>query len=66
MWWCAGLTSAKIREAITAAAGLGFSSQQLMQAAVQTMQVVTQPNMLNDESPEQRRLRLLVSFTAAP
>jgi hypothetical protein len=57
----AGVTSANIREAIQSAASLGFSSQQLMDAAVQTMSNAAQPTSPSNESPEDRRLRLLVS-----
>lgn len=56
----AGVTSATIREAIRSAASLGFSSQQLMDAAVLTMSNAAQPTEPSNESPEDRRLRLLV------
>lgn len=58
--WLAELTGVNIRKSIAAADGLGFSKQQLMQAAVKTMQAVAQP-VNPDESPEERRQRLLVS-----
>lgn len=54
-------TSAQIQQALREAANLGFSGQDLLQAAVDSLSKAVEGDAPSNESPEAKRLRLLVS-----
>lgn len=65
MLCCTGLrvaeaTSAKINEAMAAAGGYGFTGQQLLEAAVDSLSSGCTADMPSNESAQARHLRLLV------
>jgi len=55
-------TSAQIREALQAAAKLGFCAQELVQAAVDSLSSAVEGNVPSNESEQAQRLRLLTEY----